>query len=115
MTLATTVLRPLAPKSTDHRSLWLALATLASLDALTTVVALALGAPEGNPLIAALIEVGGLAAVPLSQLVYVALAAGLVTVVDRGERWVLGSGVALSWLVVLNNSVAVLVLSRVVA
>ncbi|MFB6200904.1 MAG: hypothetical protein ABEI98_02730, partial [Halorhabdus sp.] len=83
--------------------------------ALTTIVALALGAPEGNPLIAALIDVGGLWVVPASQVAYLALAGVLVAVVDRGERWVLGAGVGVSWLVVLNNAVAVFVLSGVVA
>jgi len=114
VTLAIDVFGPLGLETTDHRDLWLALTTLAALDAATTIVAIALGAPEGNPLIAALIDVGGLAAVPVSQLAYVAIAGALVAVVDGGERWVLGAGVGLSWVVVLNNAVAVFVLSGVV-
>lgn len=114
MTLDITGLRALDLEPTDHGTLWLALATLAGLDAATTIAALALGAPEGNPVIAALIDGGGLLAIPLSQVAYVAIAGVLVSIVDGGERWVLASGVALSWLVVLNNSVAVLVLSEVV-
>lgn len=114
MTRSTRVLsgRPLS--GTDHPVLWAALATLAGLDAATTIVALALGAPEANPLLVALIDRLGLVAVPLSQGVYLGAAGALVAVVDSGERWVLGAGVALSWVVVLNNTAAVLVLSGVV-
>ena len=87
-----------------ERGLWAALVALAVGDAATTVTALAMGLPEANPLIAALVGALGIAAVPLSQVVYVGLASAVVTAVERGRRTpVLLAGVIPSALVVANT------------
>ncbi|WP_248515970.1 DUF5658 family protein [Salinarchaeum laminariae] len=93
-----------------ERSLWAALVALAAGDAATTLVALEMGLPEANPLLAALVGAVGLLAIPLSQVVYVGGAAAIVRVVeDHGRRPVLLAGISLSAIVVANNLAAVLV------
>ena len=87
-----------------ERGLWAALVALAVGDAVTTITALAMGLPEANPLIDALVASLGIVAVPLSQVVYVGLASAVVTAVERGRRTpVLLAGVIPSALVVANN------------
>jgi len=89
---------------TPERGLWAALVGLAAGDAATTITALAMGLPEANPLIDALVASLGIVAVPLSQVVYVGLASAVVGAVERGRRTpVLLAGVIPSALVVANN------------
>ena len=87
-----------------ERGLWAALVALAVGDAVTTITALAMGLPEANPLIEALVASLGIVAVPLSQVLYVGLASAIVAAVERGRRTpVLLAGVIPSALVVANN------------
>lgn len=87
-----------------ERGLWAALVALAAGDAATTITALSLGLPEANPVLEALMGSLGIVAVPLSQVLYVGLASGVVAAVERGRRTpVLLAGVIPSALVVANN------------
>jgi len=63
-----------------------------------------MGLPEANPLVEALVGSLGIVAIPLSQVVYVALASAVIRSVERGRRTpVLLAGVIPSALVVANN------------
>lgn len=88
--------------------LWSALVGLAAADAATTLLALRMGLPEANPLLAALVGAVGLVAIPVSQLLYVGVARLLVAHTDGARRAVLLAGIVPSSIVVANNLAAVL-------
>lgn len=90
-----------------ERGLWAALVALATADAATTVVALRMGLPEFNPLVAALVDAWGLRAVPLSQVAYLVGAATVHRSIDGNRRPALMAAVGLSALVAMNNAAAI--------
>lgn len=90
------------------RRLWTALVALAAADAVTTVAAIQMGLPEANPLLASLVGMMGLLAIPLSKVAYVGAAGLLARSVDRSDRKpVLLAGIVPSAMVVGNNLLAV--------
>lgn len=92
------------PTLTRERVLWAALVGLAISDAMTTVVGLSLGLHEANPVVASLLSAIGVAAAPISQLVFLAIAAAIVLAVDSEAReLVLIAGIVPSALIVVNN------------
>ena len=95
--------------------LWLAVMAAAALDAATTTVGLAVGLPEGNPVIVAALDTLGVAGLVGIQVGFVAAVTGLVLVADQDRVPLLALAAVLGVLPVLTNLVAIAVLAGVPA
>ncbi len=91
--------------------LWTGLVALTVADAATTVVALGLGLPELNPLVATLVHHVGPVGVVLVKMAYLGAGFSVWRAVDgEGRLYVLAAATCLSALVVANNLAWLLVI-----
>lgn len=84
--------------------LWTGLVALTVADVATTVVALSLGLPELNPLVATLVHHVGPIAIVIAKMAYLGAGFTVWRAVDgKGRLYVLAAATCLSALVVANN------------
>jgi hypothetical protein len=91
--------------------LWVAVLLAAALDAATTAIGVAIGLPEGNPLVGAAIAVVGVAGLVAIQAGFVAAVTGLVLAADQYRVSLLGVAAVLGALPVAVNLVAISVVA----